>query len=396
MDELNELFENKLVINKHNLGQYFTTNIELKEKLFSFIQNKPKLILEPSIGQGDLVLYVQSKKKIKFDMFEIDETIELLDGINKKNIIYGDFLNQKIDKLYKTIIGNPPYVKTKKGNLYIDFIIKCYNLLEDNGELIFIIPSDFLKLTSASNILNIMMDNGTFTHIYHPNNEKLFDNATIDVIIFRYCKNNILKKKVLYNDKLLFINNSNGLITFNENEIIDEVLIKDFFDIYVGVVSGNEEVYKNNELGNIEILNAKNKIDKYIFIDKYPSDNKKINEHLLKYKDVLQSRGIRKFNDKNWFEFGLPRNIEVMKKNKDKECIYINTLSRKSEIAFIDKVQIFGGGLLMMLPKKEYDLKKIINYLNHDKFKNNFNFAGRYKIGHRALSYSNIPNELFL
>lgn len=38
--------------------------------------------------------------------------------------------------------------------------------------MIFIVPSDFLKLTSASKILNIMINNGTFTHIYHPNNEK--------------------------------------------------------------------------------------------------------------------------------------------------------------------------------------------------------------------------------
>jgi len=56
-----------------------------------------------------------------------------------------------------------------------------------------------------------MMTNGTFTHIFHPHNEKMFDNASIDVIVFRYCKNNLIDKKVLYNDKLLYITNSNGL-----------------------------------------------------------------------------------------------------------------------------------------------------------------------------------------
>ena len=34
---------------KHNLGQYFTTNNELKEKVYEFILNKPSNILEPSI-----------------------------------------------------------------------------------------------------------------------------------------------------------------------------------------------------------------------------------------------------------------------------------------------------------------------------------------------------------
>jgi uncharacterized C2H2 Zn-finger protein len=34
---------------KHNLGQYFTTHHELKEKVFEFILNKPSNILEPGI-----------------------------------------------------------------------------------------------------------------------------------------------------------------------------------------------------------------------------------------------------------------------------------------------------------------------------------------------------------
>jgi hypothetical protein len=65
-----------------------------------------------------------------------------------------------------------------------------------------------------------MMTNGTFTHIFHPNNEKMFENASIDIIVFRYYKNNLIDKKVLYNDKLLYITNSNGLITFGEKKII--------------------------------------------------------------------------------------------------------------------------------------------------------------------------------
>ena len=40
---------------------------------------------------------------------------------------FGDFLSQKINIKYTTIIGNPPYVKTKTGNLYLDFIKKCYD-----------------------------------------------------------------------------------------------------------------------------------------------------------------------------------------------------------------------------------------------------------------------------
>jgi adenine-specific DNA-methyltransferase len=379
---------------KHDLGQYYTTHIELKEKVFEFILNSPSNILEPSIGRGDLITFINIRlPNITFDMYEIDNNIHLLDNIEKTNVVYGDFMTQHITKTYKTIIGNPPYVRTKKGNLYIDFTEKCYNLLDINGELIFIVPSDFLKLTSASKLLNSMMTQGTFTHIYHPHNEKMFANASIDVIIFRYCKNSSIEKKVLYNDKLLYITNSNGLITFDEKLNSNSVLFQDYFDIYVGLVSGKEEVYKNEELGNIELLNGENKVEKYIYIENYPCEDAKINEYLLQHKNELITRGIRKFTEKNWFEWGAPRNIGAINSNKTKDCIYIYNLTRKSDVSFLGKVSYFGGGLIMLKPKKMCDLNKIVAYINSNTFKANFMFSGRFKIGHRQICNSYIPND---
>ena len=40
---------------RHGLGQYFTTDSTLKQKVVEFILNSPNVILEPSVGQGDLV-----------------------------------------------------------------------------------------------------------------------------------------------------------------------------------------------------------------------------------------------------------------------------------------------------------------------------------------------------
>jgi len=379
---------------KHDLGQYFTKNTELKEKVLEFIINNPSQILEPSIGRGDLITHINEKyPTITFDMYEIDRKIKLLEKIDKKRVIYGDFMKQEIIKRYKTIIGNPPYIRTKSGNLYIDFTEKCYNLLDDNGELIFIVPSDFLKLTSASKLLNTMMLNGTFTHIFHPNNERMFENATIDIIVFRYCKNNSIEKQVLYNNELLYITNSNGLITFSETKTNNIIMFQDYFDIYVGLVSGKEDVYKNEEYGNIEVLNGENKLDKYIYIENYPCENNEINNYLLKHKKELIERGIRKFNDTNWFEWGAPRNISSIKSNIGKDCIYIYNLTRKENISFLGKVNYFGGGLIMLKPKKPCNLQSIISYLNSGTFKTNFMFSGRFKIGHRQISNSYIPIE---
>lgn len=383
-----------MTAHKQSLGQYFTTHNELKEKIFEFILNIPYNILEPSIGQGDLITFIEDRlPSITFDMYEIDKNIKLLDKIQKDKVIYCDFMKQTITKKYKTIVGNPPYVRTKKGNLYIDFTEKCYNLLDDNGELIFIVPSDFLKLTSAAKLLNIMMTTGTFTHIYHPNNEKMFENASIDIIVFRYCKNSLIDKKILYNDKLLYITNSNGLITFDKEENTNSVMFNEYFDIYVGLVSGKEEVYKNEELGNIEVLNGEDKRDKYIYIETYPCENEKINNYLSQHKTLLIERRIRKFNDKNWFEWGAPRNITTINNNIGKECIYIYNLTRKPNVSFLGKVNYFGGGLIMLKPKKKCNLNNVVSYINSDTFKDNFMFSGRFKIGHRSLSNSFIPSE---
>lgn len=370
----------------HSLGQYFTTNIKLQEKVYEFIKNKPSIILEPSVGRGDLVNYIIKKEEIKFVMYEIDKTIEPLDSIKKTDIIYENFLDFDIKTKFKTIIGNPPYVKTKKGNLYLNFIEKCYNLLEKKGELIFIVPSMFLKMTSSSKLINKMLKEGTFTHIYHPNNEKLFKYASVDVIVFRYCKDNSLLNETIYNDKRKILNNTEGIITFNEDDGLKKDKISKYFKISVGMVSGKEEVFKNNKFGNVKILNKENVVDKYILIDKFPTKNKELNEYLLENKEKLIKRKIRKFSDSNWFEWGALRNIDKVIKNLGKECIYVSNISRKDKIAFIGEVNYFGGGLLMLIPiENKINLEKVCDYLNSDEFKKNYTYSGRFKLGQRQL-----------
>lgn len=369
----------------HSKGQYFTTDSTLQYTVLDFIKNEPKRILEPSIGQGDLVKYITDNCNVNFDMYELDESVELLEGIDREKVVYGDFMKANITKKYKTIIGNPPYIKKSTGNLYIEFVEKCFNLLKIKGELIFIVPSDFLKLTSASKLLNVMLEKGTFTHIYHPNNENLFANASIDVIVFRYYKWAKQKKKTLYNNQQKYLINTNGTVTFSDTEIINSSIISDYFDVYVGMVTGKESVYKNDTLGNITLLNKKNVRDKYIFIEEFPTPNEALNEYMLENKNILINRKIKSYTEQNWWVWGAPRNMINIEKNIGKKCIYVSNLTRNKEVAFEGKVEYFGGALLMIIPKKEVDLKKIVKYLNSDTFKENYTFSGRFKIGHRQL-----------
>ena len=79
-------------------------------------------------------------------------------------------------------------------------------------------------------------------------------------------------------------------------------------------------------------------------------------------------------------------NIKTITNNIGKECIYINNITRKDEVCFKDKVQYFGGGLIIMIPKKKINIDKIVKYINSITFKRNYMYSGRFKIGHRQLT----------
>jgi len=366
---------------KKEFGQYYTTDISLQETATNFIRNKPNRILEPSVGKGDLILPIIKKyPKAKYDLYEIDSTLESkVEGVKHCN-----FLTQPITESYKTIIGNPPFVKTKKGNLAIDFVRKCFGLLEPNGELIFIVPADFFKLTSTANLINEMMELGTFTDIYHPTDENLFANASINVMLFRYCKNSDLKDICKYNGINKKIINNNGLLIFVDELEKNIKTFEDYINIYVGMVSGRDEIYKV-PIGNIDVLIAKDTKEKFIYSKVFPTNIKVIDEHLEKNKAELLERKIRKFNEDNWHEWGAPRNVSIMESQKGKKCIYIYNLTRKDEIAFEGLVDYFGGNLIILIPRDAINLNKVIDYLNSDDFKKNYIYGGRFKIGHRQL-----------
>ena len=68
------------------------------------------------------------------------------------------------------------------------------------------------------------------------------------------------------------------------------------------MVTGRESVYKNEEFGNITLLNKKEQRDKYIFMDKFPSNNEQLNIYMLTNKNTLINRKIKKFTEKDWFK----------------------------------------------------------------------------------------------
>ena len=143
---------------KKKHGQYFTISEELQAYVFDKVKHKGSLILEPSFGAGHLLKkFKEADADYPISCYELDTTIKPVIELNRhQTVIYGDFTKQVITQRFKSIVGNPPYVKQSTGNLYIKFIEICFGLLDNDGEMIFIVPSDFIKLSSAASLIDAM------------------------------------------------------------------------------------------------------------------------------------------------------------------------------------------------------------------------------------------------
>lgn len=379
---------------KKKMGQYFTISDDLQKFVFDKVKHK-STILEPSFGAGHLLnKFKEADPDYPIVCYELDHTIKPAVTFNThQTVVYGDFTKQIITQKFKTIIGNPPYVKQSTGNLYIKFIEICFGLLEADGEIIFIVPSDFIKLTSASALIDSMIKEGSFTDFLFPHDEKLFEGASVDVLVFRYEKG--LKTKECYNNgKKMICNVNSGIITFSETEV-NGTPLSDMFNVYVGLVSGRDEIYRV-PFGNIDILNDKDRVQKYIFAETFPTPNPVINAHLQAHKAELIERRIKKFNENNWFEWGAPRNITTIEANLGKPCIYVRNMTRSQEVAFIGKVQHFGGSLLCLIPKltmSQEELEKIVSFLNTKDVQKDYLYSGRFKIGHKQVCNIIVPSS---
>ncbi len=385
---------------KSEHAQYFTTNGMLQQAVFDFVRNRGEPLLEPSFGAGHLLTkFLESDPHYPMQLFEIDASVTPVICVSPEHqqITYCDFMNTAYVSSVspRTIVANPPYMKRKGArNLYIDFVEKCFQILDPTGgEMVFIIPSEFFKQTRAARLITNMWDAGAFTDFLFPNDETLFENANVDVVVFRYVKDTLQKQKqndlVTANGLHKQISFSNGIITLNTEQHIGTV-IGEICDVFVGIVSGRDELYRNEEHGNIEVLSDKDNIQKFILIDQFPSGIRERDAYLESHKTELMSRRIRKFSEKNWFEWGALRNVDKMRSMWGRECVYVRTVTRKDIVAFKSTVQYFGGSLICIVLKEGScaSLDAIIQTLNSPEYRQNYTYSGRFKIGQKQVSIS--------
>ena len=86
---------------------------DISKLMASKLNNKGN-ILEPSVGTGNLLKYINLENYEYADIFEIKKNYLDCIPLNKKINIYNcDFIKKQIDTKYDNIIMNPPYIKTQ-------------------------------------------------------------------------------------------------------------------------------------------------------------------------------------------------------------------------------------------------------------------------------------------
>ena len=370
------------------LAQYFTDDPLLQRIIFSLCSNKTKC-LEPSSGAGHLVKYFEDGGVSNITAIELDDKVV---SAAKTNAIPMDFFDLPLSIKFDTIFGNPPFIQYKNilettkekiekselkfCNLFYYFIEKAYHHLDANGELVFIVPKEFFNSTRPSKLRNLLHDNGTITDVYDFGGSVFFKGVAPEFIIFRYSKGDFShttnffdytsRKEVLRNGSILMLNNSN-----KKKQTLGEV-----FDVKVGLVTGDNGVFNNYPhdskfliptiCSTYRVDSAKNGV---IFLDDLDDVESLIKsdynlyEYMMKNKERLLKRRLKKFDDTNWYKYGAVRNRKLMEGSG--KMIFVNQKTRLDNPFFVDDVSYFDGSVLGLFPKdSDVDLNIWCDRLN--------------------------------
>lgn len=325
-------------------------------------------------------------------------------GVNNSNwnITCADGLKHVFDIKFDFIVGNPPYIayamlnkeerQFVKGNFKsctygkfdysYAFIEKCLKLLNDNGKMVFITPSNMYKTQFGKELRRLMLP--YITQIIDYSFEKVFKKVLTSPAITVFDKNytqDIKYKLKLYDNQTevsIIKNDLKDKWYFFKNESKGKKRFGDYFKVSNAIATLCNNVYIINnsivEKYNIEPQAIKeaispksqkyNKKEYIVFPYKYDENNNiqryseeeyqqlfpNSYQYLYEKKDILQKTN--KDNSAKWFEFGRSQALAHLNQPK----LLISTIATNKLIVYeLSKNEIPYSGLYI-IPKGDLDL----------------------------------------
>ncbi len=372
------------------LGQVFTPP-NVVAFMLDLCRNRGR-VLEPSAGDGAFFNELQ-KRQANCVGVEIDP------GVAPAGALVQDFFDYPQAELFDSIVGNPPYVRLQdvtvdtrqklkstlfdgRSNLFLFFIEKCVRHLKPGGELVFIVPREFIKLTAARKLNAWLYEQGSITHFYETGDVRVFEGATPNCCIFRFEKGRTDRRM---EDGRRFTEVAGQLMFLRDDY---RIRFSDLFEVKVGAVSGADPLFAHKK-GNVEFVYSKT-------VDS--GETRRMlygvqHAHLKKHKAALLARRVRKFDESNWWQWG-----RVFPQN-ELPRIYVNGRTRKAEPFFLHDCNAFDGSILALFPKHRQisrrDLIECTMMLNKEVDWQQLGFIcdGRFLFTQRSLQTCLLPDK---
>lgn len=372
-------------------GQVFTPEWIVQLMLGLRQQRGPAL--EPSAGNGAFAARIRNCVAIEFDA-----------AVAPAGALIQNFFAYPVSKKFSTVIGNPPYVRyqdieyetkillnasrfDRRSNLYLFFIEKAVEHLKPGGELIFIVPRDFIKLTAARRLNTWLFERGTITHWIETGDQKIFRGAVPNCAIFRFELDNFSRTtqwRVLGEHawQRRIFTEMDGQLAFLEDGMT--VPLSSLFDVKVGAVSGADPVFIHPE-GNLEFVCSKTRdtgeTRRMLYNTPHPD--------LLKHKVKLLGRRVRDFDEGNWWKWGRAYH------ESDSQRIYVNGKTRQKQPFFMHECTAYDGSVLALFPRIHgMDLAWATELMNTAVPWDHLGFVvdGRFLFSQRALATTMLPD----
>ena len=378
--------------NVTTFGQIFTPDTIVRIMLD--LRTKQGRTLEPSAGEGAFSRHLPGCT-----------TIELDARIAPPGARVMDFFAFPVSERFDTIIGNPPYVRCqdiapetrallasdlfdRRSNLFLFFIEKSVRHLTDGGELIFIVPREFIKLTSAAKLNDWLYEQGTITHWCETGDTRLFMDAVPNCAIFRFVRGDFSRRTLWrrLGDEQWDVREMvhlQGQIAFTRARLC--VPLADLFEVKVGGVSGADKIYTHPQ-GNLEFVCSHTattgETRRMIYNIRHP--------HLEPHKETLLARRVRNFDESNWWKWGRDYHKSAATR------IYVNGRTRNKHPFFKHPCEAYDGSVLALFPKTEMNIDRAIELLNGAVPWEELGFIvdGRYLFTQRSLATLVLP-EVF-
>ncbi|MDB5801120.1 MAG: methyltransferase small domain protein [Rhodocyclales bacterium] len=369
-------------LNVASLGQVFTPPAVVAQMLA--LRRNSGRTLEPSCGDGAFSSQIADCVAIEFDARVAPRSARVM-----------DFFDYPVSEKFDTVIGNPPYVRfqeigdaTRKkldmrrfdarSNLSLFFIEKCLQHLAPGGELIFIVPRDFIKATAARKLNQLIFEQGSITDFIDLGDARIFDGAVPNTAIFRFEKGRMDRRM---HDGRMFDCHNGQLVFLGGGYSLP---FASLFSVKVGAVSGLDAVF-THDAGNVEFVCSKTRLTgqtrRMLYGVEHP--------HLAQHKAELLARRIRKFGERNWWHWGRDHH------KSDAPRIYVNNKTRQVQPFFVHECKDYDGSVLAIFPHDPLmDVQRAAALLNAvDWAELGFVCDGRFLFAQRALESCFLPTD---